>query len=76
MAPQYGTSAFVILIICSNLAVLMILKSSGQASCGNSIPIAIGTPTAQMLGRWCNLFENRTFKTEHYPIQLSILLLN
>jgi|SRR6188474_1290255 len=46
VAKEYRPSAFVILIICSNLAVLIILKSYGQASCGNSI-----IPTAQMRDR-------------------------
>jgi len=44
---QYRPSTFVILLTFSNLAVLIILKSYGQASCGNS-----NSPTAQMLGRW------------------------
>jgi len=45
-AKEYRPSAFVILIIFSNLAVIIIFKSYGQASCGNSI-----FPTAQMLDR-------------------------
>ena len=61
LAPQYGASAFVILIIFSNLAVILFKglpagrqatpEASGQASFGNSIPIAIGTSTAQMRDR-------------------------
>jgi len=48
LPPQYGASAFVILIICSNLAVILLKaclpvgrlppEASGQASCGILIP--------------------------------------